>query len=214
MLVPGHFREEKQDKLLQYFKDYSFGLLVIADGDGIDENHLPFHFSSIEEHPLGTLRCHVTRVNPVWQRIKNGASVLTIFKGPDAYVSPSWYEAKAETGQVVPTWNYLAVHAEGKGSILQERTWLTEHLHHLIDLHESNRENPWSVEDAPSEFTCRLVKAIVGIEVKIEKLTEQVKASQNHPERNRTGVKAGLTDGSASELATTWFCYFCYAPNE
>jgi transcriptional regulator len=144
-------------------------------------------------------------VNPVWQRVKNGASVLAIFKGPDAYMSPSWYETKAETGQVVPTWNYLAVHAEGKGSIFQERTWLTEHLHHLTDLHESNRENPWSVDDAPSEFTSRLVKAIVGIEIKIEKLTGQVKASQNHPERNRTGVKAGLAGGSASESAMSEF---------
>ncbi|MCL1478533.1 MAG: FMN-binding negative transcriptional regulator [Marinobacter sp.] len=205
MLVPGHFREENQDKLQQYIKDYSFGVLVIADGDGIDANHLPFHFSSSEEHPLGTLRCHVARVNPVWQRIENGASVLAIFKGPDAYVSPSWYQTKAETGRVVPTWNYLAVHAVGKGSIFQEHTWLTEHLHQLTDLHESGRENPWSVDDAPSEFTSRLVKAIVGIEIRIETLTGQVKASQNHPERNRTGVKAGLADGSASESAMSEF---------
>ncbi|GAA0851183.1 FMN-binding negative transcriptional regulator [Marinobacter szutsaonensis] len=205
MLVPGHFREENQDKLQQYIKEYSFGVLVIADGDGIDANHLPFHFSSSDEHPLGTLRCHVARVNPVWQRIQNGASVLAIFKGPDAYVSPSWYQTKAETGRVVPTWNYLAVHAEGKASISQEHAWLTEHLHQLTDLHESGRANPWSVDDAPSEFTSRLVKAIVGIEIRIEKLTGQVKASQNHPERNRTGVKASLAGGSSSQSAMSEF---------
>lgn len=205
MLVPSHFREENQEKLQQYIREYSFGVLVVADSDGIDANHLPFHFSCNEDQPLGTLRCHVARVNPVWQRIENGASVLAIFQGPDAYVSPSWYETKAETGRVVPTWNYLAVHAQGKGLIFQEHSWLKEHLHQLTDLHESSRENPWSVDDAPSEFTSRLVKAIVGIEIKIETLTGQVKASQNHPERNRAGVKAGLADGSASDSAMSEF---------
>jgi transcriptional regulator len=205
MLVPSHFREENQEKLQQYIKEYSFGVLVVADSKGIDANHLPFHFSASEEHPLGTLRCHVARVNPVWQRIENGASVLAVFQGPDAYVSPSWYETKAETGRVVPTWNYLAVHMQGKGYIFQEHTWLKEHLHQLTDLHESGRENPWAVDDAPSEFTSRLVKAIVGIEIRIEALKGQVKASQNHPERNRTGVKAGLANGSAIESAMSEF---------
>jgi len=205
MLVPSHFREENQEKLQQYIKDYSFGVLVVADSDGIDANHLPFHFSTSEELPLGTLRCHVARVNPVWQRIEKGASVLAIFQGPDAYVSPSWYETKAETGRVVPTWNYVAVHANGKGSIFHDQAWLKEHLCQLTDLHESNRENPWSVDDAPSEFTSRLVKAIVGIEIQIEDLTGQVKASQNHPERNRTGVKTGLAAGTARDSAMSEF---------
>lgn len=205
MLVPSHFREENQETLQQYIKEYSFGVLVIADGDGIDANHLPFHFSASEEHPLGTLRCHVARVNPVWQRIENGASVLAIFQGPDAYVSPSWYETKAESGRVVPTWNYVAVHAQGKGAIFQDHVWLKAHLQQLTDFHESSRENPWSVEDAPSDFTGRLVNAIVGIEIRIDALTGQVKASQNHPERNRAGVKAGLAKGSERESAMSEF---------
>lgn len=205
MLVPSHFKEEDPEKLQQYIKDYGFGVLVVADSEGIDANHLPFHFSSGEEHPLGILKCHVARINPVWQRIENGASVLAIFQGPDAYVSPSWYETKAETGRVVPTWNYLAVHAQGQGLIFQEHSWLKEHLNNLTDLHESEREHPWSVEDAPPEFTSRLVQAIVGIEIRIEKLTGQVKASQNQPERNRTGVKAGLADGTPNDSAMSEF---------
>ncbi|NLY14534.1 MAG: FMN-binding negative transcriptional regulator [Gammaproteobacteria bacterium] len=205
MLVPSHFREESQEKLQQLIKEYSFGVLVVADSDGIDANHLPFHFSVSEEYPLGTLRCHVARVNPVWQRIERGASVLAIFQGPDAYVSPSWYATKGETGRVVPTWNYLAVHAQGIGSIFQDYAWLKEHLQQLTDFHETGRENPWAVDDAPSEFTSRLVKAIVGIEIRIESLIGQVKASQNHPERNRAGVKAGLAGGTASEVAMSAF---------
>jgi transcriptional regulator len=205
MLVPSHFKEENQEKLQQLIQQYSFGVLVVADNEGIDANHLPFHFSTSEKHPLGTLRCHVARANPVWRRIENGASVLAIFQGPDAYVSPSWYETKAETGRVVPTWNYLAVHAQGKGSIFQEYAWLKDHLQQLTDLHESSRENRWAVDDAPAEFTDRLVNAIVGIEIRIENLTGQIKASQNHPERNRAGVKAGLAGGTASEAAMSEF---------
>jgi len=148
MLVPSHFREENQEKLQQFITEYSFGVLVVADSQGIDANHVPFHFSASEEHPLGMLRCHVARVNPVWLKV---------------------------------------------------------HLHQLTDLHESGRETPWSVDDAPSEFTSRLVQAIVGIEIRIESLTGQVKASQNHPERNRTGVKAGLAGGTASESAMSEF---------
>lgn len=202
---PSHFQEESTEKLQQYIRDYSFGVLVVADSQGIDVNHLPFHFSQNDEHALGIHRCHVARINPVWKRIEAGAHVMAVFKGPDAYVSPSWYETKAETGRVVPTWNYLAVHADGQASIFQEDGWLRNHLDQLTDLNEAEREPPWSVEDAPSEFTSRLVKAIVGIEFRIEALKGQVKASQNHPERNRIGVKAGLAEGSDTDVAMSRF---------
>ena len=178
---------------------------MVADSQGIDVNHLLFHFSQNDEHVLGIHRCHVARINPVWKRIEAGAHVMAVFKGPDAYVSPSWYETKAETGRVVPTWNYLAVHVDGQASIFQEHAWLGNHLDQLTDLNEAEREPPWSVEDAPSEFTSRLVKAIVGIEFRIEALKGQVKASQNHPERNRTGVKAGLAEGSDTDVAMSRF---------
>lgn len=143
----------------------------------------------------------MARVNPVWQRIENGTLVLAIFQGPDAYVSPSWYKTKAETGRVVPTWNYLAVHAQGQGFIFQDHAWLKDHLHQLTDFHESGRETLWSVDDAPSEFTSRLVQALVGT----EGLAGHVEACQNRPERNRTGVKAGLADGNARESAMSEF---------
>src|SRR5690554_3730227 len=197
MYVPSYFKEDDIGKLQQYIRDYGFGLLVVADEGGIEANHVPFHLISENDGSPGQLQCHLARSNPVWQRLHDGARVLAVFQGPNAYVSPSWYETKAETGRVVPTWNYVAVHANGKGSIFHDQAWLKEHLCQLTDLHESNRENPWSVDDAPSEFTSRLVKAIVGIEIQIEDLTGQVKASQNHPERNRTGVKTGLAAGTA-----------------
>lgn len=196
MYVPDHFKEEDTEKLHQYIRDYSFGLLVIADAEGIEANHVPFHLSSERDDSLGTLQCHLARNNPAWQRIENGEPVLAIFQGPDAYVSPSWYPSKAETGRAVPTWNYLAVHVEGRARVIQDPVWLKDHVCQLTAQHERGRAQPWAVDDAPADFTDRLVKAIVGIEITIESLTGKLKASQNQPERNRTGVKAGLKSES------------------
>lgn len=192
MYVPKHFKEDDTRTLHQSIRDYGFGLLIVADGDGIEANHVPFHLSTDGSDSLGYLQCHVARKNPVWQRLANGGPVLVVFQGPDAYVSPSWYVTKAETGRVVPTWNYLAVHAEGTARIIQDAAWLKQHLRQLTDQHESGADAPWSVDDAPSDYTDGLVQAIVGVEIKIEALTGKLKASQNQPERNRAGVKAGL----------------------
>ena len=146
MYVPSHFKEDDIGKLQQYIRDYGFGLLVVADEGGIEANHVPFHLISENDGSLGQLQCHLARSNPVWQRLYNGVRVLVVFQGPDAYVSPSWYETKAETGRVVPTWNYLAVHAEGTARVVEDSTWLTHHLHRLTDQHESGMDSPWSVK--------------------------------------------------------------------
>jgi len=195
MYVPNHFKEDDMDTLQQYIRDYGFGLLVVADDRGIEANHVPFLLSSEDNGPLGRLQCHLARNNPVWQRLQDGARVLAVFQGPDAYISPSWYATKAETGRVVPTWNYLAVHAEGSARIVEDPNWLKSHLHRLTDHHEAGMENPWSVDDAPMDFTERLVQAIVGVEIEVETLVGKLKASQNQPEKNRAGVKSGLEAG-------------------
>lgn len=198
MYVPKHFHEEDSEALQQYIRDYGFGLLIVADGEGIEANHVPFHLISGADGSPGHLQCHVARSNPVWQRLQGGARVLVVFQGPDAYVSPSWYATKAETGRVVPTWNYLAVHAEGTARVIEDAAWLKQHLHDLTARHEAGMSDPWSVDDAPSDFTERLVQAIVGVEVNIETLTGKLKASQNQPERNRAGVRAGLEGGEGA----------------
>ena len=198
MYVPDHFKEDDAQKLQQYIHDYSFGLLVIADENGIEANHVPFHLHVETTGSLGLLQCHLARNNPAWQRLQHSQRALAVFQGPDAYVSPSLYPSKAETGRVVPTWNYLAVHAEGKARIIQDNIWLERHLHQLTDQHESGSNQPWSVGDAPSEFTERLMKGIVGVEIRIEALTGKLKASQNQPERNRSGVRVGLANGKGA----------------
>ncbi|RUO63385.1 negative transcriptional regulator, PaiB family [Pseudidiomarina planktonica] len=198
MHVPSQFREDDTQKLQQYINDYSFGLFIVADEQGIEATHVPFCLCSNGSGSPGVLQCHLARSNPVWKRLQNGANVLAVFQGPDAYVSPSWYPSKAETGRVVPTWNYLAVHAEGHANLIEDATWLKEHLHQLTDRHESGRQQPWSVDDAPADYTERLIKGIVGVEITIEKLTGKLKASQNQTESNRAGVKQGLADEGAA----------------
>lgn len=192
MYVPAHFKEQDTKILQQYIRDYGFGLLVVADEQGIEANHLPFYLESDDSGSLGLLQCHVARSNPVWQRLQGNIQVLAIFQGPDAYISPSWYPSKAETGRVVPTWNYLAVHAQGSVRTVEDPAWLRHHVSRLSDQHESGMDKPWAVDDAPADFTQRLLQGIVGVEISIQKLTGKLKASQNQPTANRTGVKAGL----------------------
>lgn len=192
MYVPNHFKEDSVETLQQHIRAYPFGLLVIADDAGIEANHVPFYLDIDEEGSLGTLQCHLARSNLVWQRIEKSRFVLAVFQGPNAYVSPSWYPSKAETGRVVPTWNYLAVHVAGSAKVVQDAVWLKEHLRQLTNQHETERAQPWAVEDAPADYTEALMRGIVGIEIKIEKLIGKLKASQNQPERNQHGVKVGL----------------------
>ncbi|MDQ2078408.1 FMN-binding negative transcriptional regulator [Marinimicrobium sp. ABcell2] len=194
MYIPKHFKEDDTQTLHQYIRDYSFGLLVVADANGIEANHVPFHLNTEESGTLGRLQCHVARSNPVWQRLGEGTKVLVVFQGPDAYVSPSWYPTKKETDRVVPTWNYLAIHAEGIAKTIEDSAWLLRQLHALTDQHESAMSEPWSVDDAPAEFTDRLLNAIVGVEIEITALKGKLKASQNQPARNKAGVKAGLAE--------------------
>ncbi len=195
MYVPNHFRLDDEARLRQCIREYGFGLLIVADDDGIEANHVPFLLDCEEDGALGVLRCHLARNNPVWRRLMDGARVLAVFQGPDAYVSPSWYPTKEVDARVVPTWNYLAVHAAGHARVIQDPAWLKWHLHQLTERHESARATPWAVDDAPRDFTERLMQAIVGVEIRIETLTGKLKASQNQPEQNRSGVRAGLERG-------------------
>lgn len=192
MYVPNHFKEDNHETLQQYIREYSFGTLIISDAEGIEANHVPFYLAVDEDSSLGKLQCHLARANPVWQRIQNGAQVLAVFQGPNAYISPSWYATKAETGRVVPTWNYLAVHVQGKAQVVQNPDWLKQHLNKLTDHHEAAMAESWSVADAPTDFTDRLVKAIVGIEITVESFIGKLKASQNQPQSNQKTIQAGL----------------------
>ncbi|TIT88500.1 MAG: FMN-binding negative transcriptional regulator, partial [Mesorhizobium sp.] len=139
----------------------------------------------------GTIYGHVAKANPQWRAPVLGDG-LAIFMGPDAYVTPAWYQTKQETGKVVPTWNYLAVHAYGPIDFFEDADRLLEIVTRLTNLHEGGRPSPWSVSDAPPDFIQAQLKGIVGLRMPITRLQGKRKMSQNRNAADRAGVATGL----------------------
>ena len=190
MYVPDHFREDRPDVLHDAIRRIGFATLVTT---GMEANHLPMLLQD------GVLRGHVARANPVWKA--GGGAALAIFLGPHAYVSPSWYPSKAETGKAVPTWNYLTVHARGHIRWIQDAAWLHVHVAGLSDTHEAGRAEPWAVTDAPAAYIDSLVRAIVGFEIMIESLEGKWKLSQNRSAADQGGVRDGLQRDGHADMA-------------
>jgi transcriptional regulator len=165
--------------------------LVTMSSSGLNANHIPLHLSE-SPAPLGTLQGHVARANPMLSDLERDMEVLAVFHGPDAYITPSWYATKRETGKVVPTWNYAVVHAYGYVRVVDDASWLRAQLNALTAHNEASFPEPWSVSDAPHEFTEKLIGNIVGFEMVISRLSGKWKASQNQPQQNQAGVIDGL----------------------
>lgn len=191
MYIPKHFSETDDQALHHIMHAYPLATLISLSPAGVQANRLPLHFTKNEGMP-GTLRGHVARANPLWKECPPDSEVLAIFHGPNAYISPSWYPTKAKTGMVVSTWNYVVVHAHGKLKVIEDALWLRKHLDQLTAQHEAGSGQPWQLADAPADFTEKLIKAVVGIEIEIVRLTGKSKVSQNQPRENQTGVIQGL----------------------
>jgi transcriptional regulator len=138
---------------------------------------------------------HVSRANPHWKA--DGCESVAIFSGPHAYISPSFYATKTETGKVVPTWNYELLNVYGRLVAHDDAEWVLNLVTMLTNRHEQGRAQPWQVTDAPESYTRAQLRAIVGVELVIAKVEGKAKMSQNQPERNRTGVVAGLKESDA-----------------
>lgn len=191
MYLPRHFEVTDVAALHGLITAHPFGTLVTTGATGLLANHVPFELDP-SPGPLGTLRCHVARANPVWKECAAGSGTLVIFQGPSAYISPSWYPTKRETGEVVPTWNYAVVHGRGPFNVIEDRAWLRGLVERLTDRHEAGRAAPWQVGDAPAPFIDQLLGAIVGIEIPLQALTGKWKLGQNRPAADQAGVAAGL----------------------
>lgn len=191
MYIPRHFEESRVEVLHALMHDEPFATLVVAGRDGLDANHLPLELDP-EPAPFGILRGHVSRANALWRDAGGSTEVLAIFQGPQRYVTPSWYPTKAETGKVVPTWNYAVVHAYGTPRFIEDPAWLLAHLERLTNRHEAERALPWKVSDAPADYVAGLLKGIVGFELPIARLSGKWKVSQNRTAADREGVSAGL----------------------
>jgi transcriptional regulator len=191
MYLPAHFEESRIDVLHALIRRHPLGLLVTQDPAGLAANSIPFLVDP-GPGPFGTLRAHVARANPVWREARMDADSLVVFQGPQAYVSPGWYASKAESGKVVPTWNYVVVQARGRLRIVDDAAWLRTLVGRLTDTHEASRPTPWKVGDAPADYVATMLRAIVGIEIEITALAGKWKVSQNRHAADRAGVAQGL----------------------
>ena len=190
MYRPAAFRQDDLTALHAQIESTGLALLTSNGPAGLQATHLPLLLEP-GEGEFGTLYGHFARANPHWQAL-DGQEALAVFSGPDAYVHPGWYPGKAEHGRVVPTWNYIAVHAWGPVETFDEPARLLELLARLTARHEAGRPKPWSLDEAPAEYIERQLRAIVGFALPIRRLEGQWKLSQNRQDADRAGVREGL----------------------
>lgn len=196
MYVPRHFREERRAVLVAALRASGLGTLTTLNGGRLVASHLPFVLDE-EGGAQGVLYGHLARANPQWRDFDPAVEALVSFVLADAYVSPSWYPTKAETGKVVPTWNYIAVQASGPLTLIEDPAALRDLVGRLTETQEGGRPHPWSVDDAPADFTAAMLRGIVGLRVEIASLSGAWKLSQNRSEADRAGVLQGLQSEGA-----------------
>ncbi|HLX62645.1 MAG TPA: FMN-binding negative transcriptional regulator [Planctomycetota bacterium] len=188
MYLPPHFAEHDTPGILDFIRRHSFGTLVSQHNGAPFASHLPFLIEpgAPETRPTTSLLGHMARANPQWMQAE-GQNVLAIFSGPHAYISPSWYA----TENMVPTWNYAAVHAIGVFHAIHDPAQLLDLVAKTVDVYESPREQPWAF-DAKNEFYKKLVNSVVGFRLEITKLEGKFKLNQNHPPERRERVIQAL----------------------
>ncbi|WP_434634513.1 FMN-binding negative transcriptional regulator [Chromobacterium sp. CV08] len=199
MYLPRHFQQDDAEALLRLIAARPLATLVVNGADGPLANHIPM-LAERDGEAL-TLRGHVARANPLWRLLDGATPALAIFHGDDAYVTPSWYPAKAEHGKVVPTWNYAVAHVRGRLRAIDDPAWLHGLLRRLTDTQEAGFAVPWRVDDAPADYLDRLLGAIVGIELTVESLQGAYKLSQNQDRATQLRVRDGLSASGDARAA-------------
>ncbi|HSZ89265.1 MAG TPA: FMN-binding negative transcriptional regulator [Acetobacteraceae bacterium] len=198
MYVPPLHKEDRIDLLHDAIRRTGLATLVTVTQDGLIASHVPMLLDA-DPAPYGTLVGHLARPNP--QARGAIGEALAIFQGPEAYVTPSWYETKRATGKVVPTWNYVTIHAYGTVEFFNDPERLRDVVTRLTDRQEAPRAEPWAVTDAPADFIDVMLKGIVGFTLPISRLEGKWKMSQNRPAEDRAGVVAGLQSDGREDVA-------------
>lgn len=204
MYCPTAFRQDDLASLHAQIRASGLALLTSAGAQGLQASHLPLLLES-GEGEFGTLYGHFARANPQWRELAAGAEVLAVFSGPDAYIHPGWYPAKAEHGKVVPTWNYIAVHAWGQAEVFDDAARLRPLVARLSEQHEQGRAQPWALSDAPDDYIESMLRAIVGFALPIRRLEGKWKLGQNRSGADQAGVREALAasvNPRERELAT------------
>ena len=198
--VPPLFKEDRIDVLHDAIRAAGLVTLVTLTPGGLIASHVPVLLDT-SPAPYGTLLGHVARPNPQARGAVAGTEALAIFQGPDAYITPSWYETKRQTAKVVPTWNYVAIHAYGTVEFFNDADRLLDIVTRLTSREEARRAEPWAVTDAPADFIDMMLKGIVGFALPITRLEGKWKMSQNRPAEDQRGVVAGLVADGKTEVA-------------
>jgi transcriptional regulator len=193
MYVNPLHRLTDREALFALMASHPLGAWVCHGQAGLVANHLPFLLDRTRG-PFGTLIGHVSRANPVWRELGATAPTVVMFQGTQSYISPGWYPGKAEHGEVVPTWNYVVAHAHGVARAVEDRDWLFDMLTRLTEVHEALQPVPWAVADAPVPFMDKMMRAIVGIEIPIDRLEGKLKVSQDEALPDRIGTVQGLRE--------------------
>ncbi len=202
MYLPAHFAETRTTELHALIGENPLGTLVTVGPDGMDANHIPFELLTGQgEH--GVLQAHLARANPLVEQIVDGMSVMVVFQGPQAYISPNWYPSKHETHQQVPTWNYQVVHAHGRIYLRDDERFVRGIVARLTREHETRAQEPrpWRMTDSSPDYIARMLAAIVGIEIEIERLIGKFKLSQNKTPQDVAGAVDALAHSGHAELA-------------
>lgn len=190
MYAPERSREDRPEILLATMRAIRTAHLVSWTGDGYHATMAPVVV--LHDGTGTTLETHIARPNPHWKALGDGCRTLALFQGPAAYVTPSWYATKAETGRVVPTWTYVAVEAEGRLEPVHDPAWLAAHIDRLTREMEGDRPHPWAVSDAPPDYIAALSRGIVGLRLRVDRMAGSWKLNQHKTEGDRAGVVAGL----------------------
>lgn len=197
MYLPKHFEVTDPEILADLIEKYPLATLIGSIGDVMEVNHLPLMLSKDRSRLFG----RVAKANPLLKIAEQAVPNLTaVFNGPNAYITPSWYLSKEETGKVVPTWNYAVVHAQGKINVIQDNAWLHGHVTQMTNTHEPTYQSLWKVDDAPDEYIQMMLNAIVGIEIEITSLVGKFKLSQNRPAKDYEVVLNELRASTNQEL--------------
>jgi transcriptional regulator len=204
MYTPPIFRDESRESLFATIRSVRLATLITSSTDGLHGTPLPL-FLDESEGEFGVLYGHLAKANPQARAPAIG-NAMAIFMGPDAYVTPTWYPAKRETEKVVPTWNYIAVHAYGPLELFVDPARLLEVVTRLTSMHEEYRPTPWKVSDAPDGYIQSQLRGIIGFRMPVNRIDGKRKLSQNKNAADRAGVAAGLiasdreTDRTLSQL--------------
>jgi transcriptional regulator len=193
MYIPKHFREDDITTLHKFMQAYSFATLVTQHEGVPFATHLPFILDT-QRGSHGTLLAHMAHANTQWHDFNSEQEILTIFQGPHAYISPSWYEVELS----VPTWNYAVVHAYGIPHLIEDGEELYKLLKTLIETHEAQFKNPWPFQ-LPEGYLQKMIRGIVGFEIEITRLEGKFKMSQNRTESERENVIAALQESSETQ---------------